>query len=297
MSRVALSSLVSASIDLAERAGRLIREVVASGNLQTVDKGVDDPQTIADIRSQRLIVSSMIKAWPGLQVIGEEELHGDVAQYAVDPKMDLVRNHQFPPHLEALSTADIVTWVDPLDATKEFTLGRYEAVTTLIGITHEGSPVAGVIHQPFYQGIGRTIWGVVGVGTFGLDRREFSPERNIVVTTSSHPTPRLEKALNLLRPDEVVRIGGAGHKALFVLEGHADSYLFPSFGTKKWDVAAADALFRAVGGTVTDIYGNPFLYTRDVEKENRHGLLMTLRNHDNVLAALSSLDTLCKGRL
>lgn len=50
-------------------------------------------------------------------------------------------------------------------------VGLLDHVTVLIGIAVKGEAVAGVIHQPYYnykQGpeaqLGRTIWGIVGLG-------------------------------------------------------------------------------------------------------------------------------------
>jgi hypothetical protein len=50
-------------------------------------------------------------------------------------------------------------------------VGLLDHVTVLIGVAVKGEPVAGVIHQPYYnykQGpgvqLGRTIWGIVGLG-------------------------------------------------------------------------------------------------------------------------------------
>jgi 3'(2'), 5'-bisphosphate nucleotidase len=44
-------------------------------------------------------------------------------------------------------------------------------VTVLIGVAVKGEPVAGVIHQPYFNyklgpeaQLGRTIWGIVGLG-------------------------------------------------------------------------------------------------------------------------------------
>ena len=45
---------------------------------------------------------------------------------------------------------DLTVWVDPLDATKEYTEGHLDHVTVLIGIAFGDDAVAGVIHQPFY---------------------------------------------------------------------------------------------------------------------------------------------------
>eukprot|EP00727_Mastigamoeba_balamuthi_P003233 m51a1_g12907 putative bisphosphate nucleotidase (67) ;mRNA; f:880-1588 len=43
----------------------------------------------------------------------------------------------------------------PLDATKEYTLGKADPVMTLIGVAYNGHPIAGVLHQPFVGELGR----------------------------------------------------------------------------------------------------------------------------------------------
>ena len=49
--------------------------------------------------------------------------------------------------------------------------GLLDHVTVLIGVSVQGRAMAGVIHQPYYNygagpgaRLGRTIWGVVGIG-------------------------------------------------------------------------------------------------------------------------------------
>lgn len=43
-----------------------------------------------------------------------------------------------------------------------------EQVTVLIGIAYHGRPVAGVIHQPYHGGAGRTVWAIRGCGVHGI---------------------------------------------------------------------------------------------------------------------------------
>ena len=55
-----------------------------------------------------------------------------------------------PESLLTANLSDFTVWVDPLDATKEYTEGFLDHVTVLIGIALGKKAVAGVIHQPFY---------------------------------------------------------------------------------------------------------------------------------------------------
>lgn len=83
----------------------------------------------------------------------------------------------------------------------------------------KGRAVAGVISQPYhnYQAgpdktIGRTIWGVVGVGAFGFTPASTPQGQNIVCTTRSHSNQIVNLSVDACEPTEVLRVGGSGHK-------------------------------------------------------------------------------------
>lgn len=41
---------------------------------------------------------------------------------------------------------------------------------------------------------------------------------------------QVQDALDILKPDQVLKVGGAGHKVLLLMEGQASAYVFPSPG-------------------------------------------------------------------
>ena len=96
--------------------------------------------------------------------------------------------------------------------------GRLDHVTVLIGISHNHRAIGGVVHQPYfnYKGnsgsLGRTLWGINGIGVGGFQPLPPPDNKKIVVTTRSHMTPIVQKALDALKPDEVHQVGGAGFK-------------------------------------------------------------------------------------
>ncbi|VDP07922.1 unnamed protein product [Soboliphyme baturini] len=122
-------------------------------------------------------------------------------------------------------------------------LGILQNATILIGLALKGRPIAGVIHQPFWN---RTVWGLEGVGTIGVDVHPLRG-RKVIATTRSHGNELMTETLQAMNADEVLKVGGAGYKVLLLLEGKASAYVFASKGCNKWDTCAPEAVLRAAG--------------------------------------------------
>ena len=323
---VSMAELLSASIDLARLAGQRIKSIYESGHLGAIDKSnpstapsnrnaatasspfgsIDDPQTLADLASQRLILGSLAATFPGLRLVGEE---GDVPASPSDlvtPNLSLLDGGRFPESLRVVPLSAVTVYVDPLDGTKEFTLGHTEGVTTLIGFTVGERAVAGVVAQPF---TGDVVWGAVGVGVEGVKRHDVrnyhddysassqldsatppaplpasAPSSRVVVTTRSHFTPLLSSLLERLQPTRLVRSGGAGSKTLLLLSRQVDCYYFPSPGLKWWDVVACQAVLEAAGGRATDAWGGELSWAEAEGRKDgyqvRGGMIGTMSHHD-----------------
>ncbi|XP_078212644.1 3'(2'),5'-bisphosphate nucleotidase 1 isoform X6 [Callithrix jacchus] len=249
-----LMRLVASAYSVAQKAGMIVRRVIAEGDLGIVEKTcATDLQTKADRLVQMSICSSLARKFPKLTIIGEE----------------------------------LVVWVDPLDGTKEYTEGLLDNVTVLIGIAYEGKAIAGIINQPYYNYeagpdavLGRTIWGVLGLGAFGFQLKEVPAGKHIITTTRSHSNKLVTDCVTAMNPDVVLRVGGAGNKIIQLIEGKASAYVFASPGCKKWDTCAPEVILHAVGGKLTDIHGNVLQYHKDVKHLNSAGVLATLRNYD-----------------
>ncbi len=104
----------------------------------------------------------MLKAFPALNVISEED----------DPEpFDMNKIEQAPernPEVDeivpdsddmAVPLDEIDVWIDPLDATQEYTENLLQYVTTMVCIAVRGQPIVGVIHKPFED---RTAWAWAG---------------------------------------------------------------------------------------------------------------------------------------
>ncbi|XP_026197115.1 3'(2'),5'-bisphosphate nucleotidase 1 isoform X1 [Anabas testudineus] len=329
-----LMRLVASAYSVAEKAGAIVRKVLHSGELGIVEKtGANDLQTLADRLAQQSICASLSRRFPKITIIGEEELQAeDVREDLIETgQAEEILQKPCPAEYSGLREEELVVWVDPLDGTKEYTeasmclqqhtvakiphkgldtsqphstaLWLLDNVTVLIGIAYGGKAIAGVINQPFYNyqlgegaNLGRTMWGMLGLGAFGFQLQEVPGDRRIITTTRSHSNKLVIDCVDAMEPHEVIRVGGAGNKIIQLVEGKASAYVFASIGCKKWDTCAPEAILHAVGGKLTDIHGNAYCYDANVKHMNSAGVLATLRNHEyyvsrvpqSVLQALKS---------
>lgn len=53
---------------------------------------------------------------------------------------------------------------------------------------------------------------LISTGAFGFERETPPPNKVIVTTSRSHSDRMVTEAVEACNPDEVVRVGGAGHK-------------------------------------------------------------------------------------
>lgn len=202
-----------------------------------VSKAGDDFATKVDLAIERQVVDALVSA-TGIEVHGEEFGGADVDSSWV--------------------------WVlDPVDGTFNYAAGSPLAAI-LLGLLHDGHPVAGLTWLPFtgerytavsggrlmkngvaQQALSRTelAESIIGVGTFNADSRGRFPGRY-----------RLAVLENLSRVSSRLRIHGAtGIDLAYVADGVLGGAI--SFGDHVWDHAAGVALVRSAGGIVTNLAG------------------------------------------
>jgi 3'-phosphoadenosine 5'-phosphosulfate (PAPS) 3'-phosphatase len=187
----------------------------------------------------------------------------------------------------------ITVIVDPLDGTNSYAKGEYDCVSILIGIILDDKPYFGVVGKPFgYTGLpcilgtecvtiygGPMIHGVYIAGGQAVVKQQISDTLPCAVISSSRSKGVVRDFCvylgeqGLVSPDPML-ISGAGEKSLrLILQRENEAlWFFPKPGTSLWDVAAPDALLRALGGKMSDKYGNEMDYSQK-ETENVNGVV------------------------
>jgi len=335
-----LSTLIHAATHGAHTISTLA-DTARSGNIQFKEENdARSALTIADTSAQRVIVSSIQGAYPNLHIVGEEDESVQVdTDYQYTLKNDLLVNYEWitrsdgkadEPPPEELDINLLTVFVDPLDGTREFVEGRLPNVQSLIGVTYKGTPLMGAVGLPFPttndNNSTEVLFGLVGKGigkvctkkNEGSTLSEVNDIINYVVpkmgqyqtgdgiSVSSGDSASVRSAVDLA--DKIFGgitrqgFGATGNKLLKIAEGTTTLSLLHT-KTSLWDTAAPTAILNALGGKVTDYFGEPLIYNAK-ELGNKMGvvasgpgsnhlhddLVKNMRGNKEVLSILNGLD-------
>ena len=212
--------------------------IAGHGAESAVSKRGDDFATNVDLEIERQVVDALVKT-TGIEVHGEEFGGAEIDSPWV--------------------------WIlDPIDGTFNYAAGSPMAAI-LLGLLHDGDPVAGLTWLPFTGERYVAVSGgplmkngvpqaplakvelsdsVIGIGTFNANSRGRFPGRY-----------RLAVLEELSRVSSRLRMHGAtGIDLAYVADGILGGAI--SFGHHVWDHAAGVALVRAAGGVVTNLAGD-----------------------------------------
>ena len=157
--------------------------------------------------------------------------------------------------------ADYVWVLDPIDGTKSFISG-FPIWGTLIGLLHKGTPVFGMMHQPY---IGERFLGDSGsanyVGPSGERRLAVRRCASLKEATSFTTSPLLMNTADRAAFSRVeanvrlTRYGGDCYSYCMLAAGHLD--LVVETELKPYDIAALIPIVTGAGGIVTTWEGKP----------------------------------------
>ena len=189
-----------------------------------------DPVTAADRAAETAMRSLIRRSFPAHGIIGEE-------------------------FGEDRPDAEYVWVLDPIDGTKSFICGM-PAWGTLIGLTHFGAPVFGMMHQPFtgerFTGDGRGARYRGPAGDRVLQTRQCDALKDAVLFTTS---PRLMKDADrraFASIEEAVRLsryGGDCYAYCMLEAGHVDLVIETELNPH--DIIPLIPIITGAGGIVT----------------------------------------------
>ncbi|CAJ1954941.1 unnamed protein product [Cylindrotheca closterium] len=277
--------------------------------------------TRADLAAQEAIIGSLRAQWGAeLNIVGEEDGNEQLEQEnkgQYEPlKLDMFEDDigETP----ELDPSAVTIFVDPLDGTREFVEGRLENCQVLVGIAIDGEAVAGAIGLPFPTGQlegdnddeeneSTIIYGLadIGTGTIGktLTRGPFPLNKYVNAlkyppphyATGDSPVPVMRESVEGIigrYGGSNVVYGGAGNKILGAALGEVACSIQHKYGGP-WDLCAPEAILKAMGGRLTDLFGKDIdIYRKDAPSNcNERGYIATGSgsDHDALVEALSEM--------
>ncbi|MFO0677149.1 MAG: 3'(2'),5'-bisphosphate nucleotidase CysQ [Polyangiaceae bacterium] len=235
-------------------------------------KGEADPVTAADREANALLCDAIERSFPGVPIVAEES---DAASFA------------------GYRDARECFFVDPIDGTWEF-IAKNDQFCVMVGLAESHRATLGVLHSPVG---GRVVAGGDGIPAFRADPHGDRVPVHVTatsrisdaefVTSRSHAAPIVDRMMEDLKPRLRTPWGSSGLKGARVAQGLADVYLHPGKAGKRWDACAAEAVVRAAGGEMTDVWGAPFDY-RASDLSNFGGMLASNgRLHEELVSRLA----------
>ncbi|XP_050574920.1 putative inositol monophosphatase 3 [Bombus affinis] len=296
---ISLKLLLAAAIRAAEIGGS---EVIAVHNqakfeIQSKGKtkeGINDPVTEADYRSHCAMYHSLREAFPSITVISEETSK-DCDKVTVSNIKDNINTlDEYDIKDEIINTNDITVWIDPLDATKEFTENLLQYVTTMVCVAIKGKPVIGVIFKPFETKQNSSLfwsWTNHAISRNLQVLLKLEDERTPILIVSQSHAGQIHNVTKIAfgKDVKIVSAAGAGYKFLEVVSGNVTAYVHMT-AIKKWDICAGTAILTALGGTVTQLFDQQLIsFGPNDSKVLTWGLLATTSNHAWYLYKFSNI--------
>jgi 3'(2'), 5'-bisphosphate nucleotidase len=243
--------------ELLKKASDLILAKFSYSNLEINFKNDHSPVTEADVVSNKLITSGLVRLFPEIPIISEENSNESNNKAA----------------------GNKIFWLlDPLDGTKEFIKGS-DAFSINLALIKDNNPVLGFIYFP-----------VQGLCYYGFDHHAFkrSAEKTLVIQELSNnqinafimskraDLEKVQKIRSILAPQAAFKTLPSAQKFGALVEGEADIFLCCN-DVYEWDMAAGHAIINAMGGVVMSFDGNSPRYG-EVEKGFVSSHFLAMRN-------------------
>ncbi len=244
----ALHPMLNIAIKAARSAGALINQASRDLELLKVEtKSPNDFVTEVDQAAERVVIETLLGAYPGHGILAEEsgDQHG-------------------------AKDSDFVWIIDPLDGTTNFIHG-YPFYAVSIGLAVKGQIQQAVVYDPVHNDL---FYASKGRGAFLNDRRLRVSKRTRMAESLIGTGFPFRRGDNFKRYMEMFatisqscaglrRPGAAALDLCYVAAGYCDGFF--ETGLSPWDVAAGSLIVTEAGGLVGNFSGDAdFLYQREV---------------------------------
>ncbi|CAF91329.1 unnamed protein product, partial [Tetraodon nigroviridis] len=295
---VDLRDLLAVSVEAAVLGGKEVKRIREEDGLKEKSKGktkegATELLTMGDLQSHRKMFNLLKNTFPDITVYSEEyDNTADKVSWTRDVPADILEKID---RGKMVPVDGVTVWIDPLDATQEYTENLLKYVTTMVCVAVQGKPVIGVIHQPF---TGFTAWAFVGQGSNMRSRSAYSVNPPTVIVSRSHSGKVKSFIQEAFGNTTIIPAGGAvevgvfvrvRYKVLSLLEmpshdekpiDQADVYVHVTL-IKKWDICAGAALLSALGGQMTTLKGEDIDFSGT--PVNKGGLVASVGVNHKVL--------------
>jgi myo-inositol-1(or 4)-monophosphatase len=230
---------LAAAQEAALAAGRAIKGLYASTQLQVGQKSFDNPVTTADLKANQIIRERLASEFPEDGWLSEET------------EDDLER-----------TSWNRVWVVDPLDGTKEF-ISQIGEFCVSIALVEEGRARLGVIYNPITAELFTAVVGeqprLNGKPVSMSRQREVAPAM-VLASRSENGRGEWDRFRGRFK---VKATGSVAYKLALIAAGRGDA-TFSLTPKHEWDVCAGAALVEASGGKITDCDGEPLVFNRRI---------------------------------
>lgn len=272
-----------------------------------------DHVTTADVVTQAVVEDILRDTFPDMPftIVGEEVAASGAERRQVERCVNVYyralaaipHQSELEAHVRGATTrVTAATWeemrervgvfIDPIDGTNCFIEGCWEVPLTLVGITLDGVPVAGVVNRVFRCNAAQ-LTGCSGnvslsyVWNFGTaepfivhEGQRVRPARLsptlpgagsvlCVASSSTTDTEFFDSVFGKLHPIDVLKARGAGNKLMFLVASmlaassspkSCDVFISPENTIKTWDTCAPHAFVLALGGELYTLRGDVIRY-------------------------------------
>src|SRR6202030_3087558 len=228
--------LISPMQAMAREAGALLMDYFRQ-HVKIEYKGAVDLVTVADRKSQALILERIRKQFPTHDVMGEEGTRIETG-------------------------SDYKWYVDPLDGTTNFAHG-YPVFCVSLAVEHRGQRIAGVVYDPTRKEMFAAERGSGARLNDTAIRVSTTSTLGESLIATGFPSQKRHKNPNIyfyhqltLRTQGVRRAGSAALDLCNVASGRYDG--FWEFNLNPWDTAAGVLIVEEAGGRVSRFDGTSF---------------------------------------